>query len=203
MWLAAALGIVLLAGAVVILVAIFRSERLAAAMGRFADRVVNRVLSWIRRDRVDLISATLEFRGNVIGIANHRFWRITLATLVNHISMLALFVGALRAVGEDQIPTAWIVLSFSLARLLAAIPISPGGLGLVDVGFLGLLSLGAADVDPELIAAGVLLFRALTFLPPIPIGLGCWLYWRADKRWRKDWRTERRGSFALAADETA
>lgn len=78
------------------------------------------------------------------------------------------------------------------------IPISPGGLGLVDFGYISLLTAGGSGVDANLIAAGVLLFRALSFLPPIPIGLGSFLFWRANGSWRRDYRVAQRGEFDAA-----
>ena len=34
-------------------------------------------------------------------------------------------------------------------------------------------------------AAAVLIYRALTFLLPIPIGAGCYVFWRVNKSWRR------------------
>jgi len=91
------------------------------------------------------------------------------------------------------------VLSFALGRFLVMIPISPGGLGLVDLGWIGLLTLGwqttapSVPVNTDLIAAGVLLFRALTLFPPIFLGMASWLFWRSNRSWRSDWRSVRRG----------
>jgi hypothetical protein len=34
--------------------------------------------------------------------------------------------------------------------------------------------------------AAVLVFRALTYLVPIPLGLGTWIFWRTNKSWRRD-----------------
>ena len=54
-------------------------------------------------------------------------------------------------------------------RLLTAIPITPGGLGIVELGLTGTL-VGFGGARDEVVAA-VLLYRALTFLPPLPLGL--------------------------------
>jgi uncharacterized membrane protein YbhN (UPF0104 family) len=39
----------------------------------------------------------------------------------------------------------------------------------------------------------VLLYRALSFLPPIVVGVGSWVFWRINKSWRRDWQTVGRG----------
>jgi uncharacterized membrane protein YbhN (UPF0104 family) len=110
--------------------------------------------------------------------------------------MAALFVVSLRAVGvsTDNVSTPWVVLAFALGRLLVMIPVSPGGLGLVDLGFIGLLTLGWGDgANADLLSAGVLLYRGLSYLPPIIVGLGSWVFWRANRSWRQDWQVVRRG----------
>lgn len=200
MWLAGAAGIVIVVAALVILFLVFRSEGVARSFGRFLDRVVNWGLARIHREPVDMVESVLQFRTNVVGIARHRWAPLTIATIVNHAAMAGLFVASIRAAGisDDEISTPWVIAAFGFGRLLVMIPISPGGLGLVDFGYISLLTAGGADVDANLIAAGVLLFRALSFLPPIPIGLVSFLFWRANKSWRRDYRVERRGEFAEA-----
>jgi uncharacterized membrane protein YbhN (UPF0104 family) len=36
------------------------------------------------------------------------------------------------------------------------------------------------------VAAAVLVFRALTYVLPIPAGLGCYVYWRRNRSWRRE-----------------
>ncbi len=196
MWVASIAGVVVVAGAVWLLVVVLRSEQAARWLGELLDGIVNTVLGWIKRGPVDVVSFALQFRLNVASVAAARWVWITVVTVLNHAAMAALFLASIRAVGvpADDVSTAWVVLAFALGRLLVVIPISPGGLGLVDLGYIGLLTLGwGADADQELLSAGVLLFRALSFLPPIPVGLGSWVIWRHNRSWRRDWATVRRG----------
>jgi uncharacterized membrane protein YbhN (UPF0104 family) len=199
MWLAAIVGIAMVVGIVFLLFLLFRSESFAARLGARLGRLVNWGLTRISRDSIDMVTATLQFRHNVIGIVHRRWKQLTAATLLNNLAQVALFVGCLRVVGitEDEIGTAWIILSYSLGRLLVAIPISPGGVGLVDLGYIGLLVAGwsTGSADQTSITSAVLLFRMLSWLPPVPIGLGSWIFWRVNKSWQRDWRTERRGEF--------
>ena len=59
---------------------------------------------------------------------------------------------------------------FAFARLLTAIPFTPGGLGIIEVALItGLAASGGARAE---VAAAVLIFRALTYVLPIPVGLG-------------------------------
>jgi len=196
MWLVSLGGIAVVVGAIWLISLVLRSQSAAVALGNRLDKIVNWGLAKIKRNRVDVTTATLKFRDNVRHVALHRWRWVTAATVANHASMAALFVVSLRAVGVSSIDVSlpWLLLAFSLGRLLVIIPVSPGGLGLVDLGFIGLVSLGwGAGADADLISAGVLLYRALSFLPPILIGLGSWVFWRVNRSWRRDWQVERRG----------
>ena len=196
MWVVSLVGVVIVVAAVWLLIVVLRSEGAAQWVGRLLDSITNTVLGWFNRGPVDMVAATLQFRRNVTSVAADRWGRITLATVMNHASMTVLFLASLRAVGvsESDVSTAWVVLSVSLGRLLVAIPVSPGGLGLVDLGFIGLLTLGwGAGADQALLSAGVLLYRALSFLPPILAGVASWIFWRVNRSWRHDWRVVRRG----------
>lgn len=196
MWLVSIGGVVVVAGVVWLVALVLRSETAAIGLGTWLDGITDWGLRKIHREPIDMVSATLQFRDNVRHVAEHRWKWVTLATVANHASMATLFYVSVRAVGitSNEVSAPWILLAFSLGRLLVMIPVSPGGLGLVDLGFIGLISLGwGAGADADLIAAGVLLYRALSYLPPIAVGLGSWVFWRVNHSWRQDWKVERRG----------
>ncbi|HHC08153.1 MAG TPA: hypothetical protein ENK55_05505, partial [Actinobacteria bacterium] len=202
MWVAAAVGVGLVVAAVVLLVFVFRSEDLARRAGRTVARPVNAVLTRLGRPPIDGEGFVVGFRRSAIGIVRARWRRILPATAANNLAMVALFVGSVRAVGigDDDISLPWVVLAFALGRFLVAIPVSPGGLGLVDLGYLGLLALGwertngGVPVDTDLVAAGILLFRAASFFPPIPVGVASWVFWRTNRSWRRRGTPGLRGS---------
>ncbi len=62
-----------------------------------------------------------------------------------------------------------VALAFCAERLATLAGITPGGLGVVEVGLAGALML-APGADPAGVAAGALLYRALTFGLEIPVG---------------------------------
>ena len=66
--------------------------------------------------------------------------------------------------------------AWALIRIITTIPVTPGGLGVVELGLTGaLVSFGGNRVD---VVASVLLYRALTYVPPIAFGGVCLLIWR-------------------------
>src|SRR6185437_5446071 len=72
---------------------------------------------------------------------------------------------------------------FAFARLLTALPFTPGGLGVIELALItGLSAAGGARAD---VAAAVLVFRALTYVLPIPLGALAYVFWRRNKSWRR------------------
>ncbi len=204
MWIVSVLGVLIVFVMVLALVRILGREDGARKLARWTDRAGAKVFARIKRDKPDIESGVMQFRVDLNSIVKTRAARLSAATVFNHVAMASLFTLSVYAVGitRAQIPIPWVVLAFALGRFLVMIPVSPGGLGLVDLGWIGLLTLGWRATNPEipvdhdLIAAGVLLFRGLSLLPPIPIGMISWLFWRANKSWRKDWQMFQRGSWA-------
>jgi uncharacterized protein (TIRG00374 family) len=69
-----------------------------------------------------------------------------------------------------------VLLSFAVARLAGAIPVTPGGLGTVDAAFIGMLTAFGASSSDAL--AADLVWRATTYVPPIVIGIVTYLLWK-------------------------
>ena len=205
MWIVSIVGVLVVTVMVVVLGRILGREDGARRIARWIDRVGSTVFDRIRRDKPDIVSAVMQFRKDLSSIVRTRAMRLSAATVLNHVAMATLFTVSVYAVGvtREQIPIPWVVLAFALGRFLVMIPVSPGGLGLVDLGWIGLLTLGWQTTNPDLavdhdiIAAGVLLFRGLSLLPPIPIGMASWLFWRANKSWRQEWQVAQRGKTAV------
>jgi uncharacterized protein (TIRG00374 family) len=73
----------------------------------------------------------------------------------------------LAAVGARPNPSL-VVLAYSGSMLLALIPFTPGGLGFVEAGLTGLLTLAGASAHQAVVAT--LAYRLLTFWLPLPLG---------------------------------
>jgi uncharacterized membrane protein YbhN (UPF0104 family) len=87
-------------------------------------------------------------------------------------------------VSDDEVSWIKVLAAFAFIRLLSAVPVTPGGLGVVELGLTAALGSGLPDATKNQVAAAVLLFRALTWFAPIPLGIGCWMFWRSNKSWR-------------------
>ncbi|MGI8520458.1 MAG: lysylphosphatidylglycerol synthase domain-containing protein [Actinomycetota bacterium] len=93
-----------------------------------------------------------------------------MTTLISHITLYLVLLLALRHVGVSNDAVSWqqALASFAFVRLLSAVPITPGGLGVVELGLTA--TLVAAGGEEALVVAAILIYRLLTFVLPIPVG---------------------------------
>lgn len=185
---AALIGIAVLAGAIALFAILLRGPELAARVGAAAGSAVSAVRGVLRRGPVaGWDERARRFRADIIGLLAHRWIRITVTTLVSHLSLFLVLLVALRHVGvsDDEVSWAKVLASFSFVRLLSAVPLTPGGLGVVELGLTAALGSGLPDGTKNQIAAAVLVYRGLTWFAPIPLGIGCWVFWRTNTSWRR------------------
>ena len=89
-------------------------------------------------------------------------------------------LACLRGTGLSQAQVPWqtSLAAFAFVRLLTALPITPGGLGITELGLVGTLAAGLGPGPGARVTAAVLLYRAVTYLPPIPLGAAAYLMWQ-------------------------
>ncbi len=180
-------GLAGLAVAVVLLGALLRSREGAERIGTTAGRIASALRHPFGRAPVTgWERATTKFRERTALLLRARWHWITLATVVSHLSLFLVLLLALRFVGVsgDQVGAVEALAVFAFARLLTAIPFTPGGLGVIELALI--TGLSAAGGPRALVAAAVLVFRALTYVLPIPIGLGSYVFWRRNRSWRRE-----------------
>jgi uncharacterized protein (TIRG00374 family) len=68
------------------------------------------------------------------------------------------------------------LLAYSAAQLLGQLPLTPGGVGVVEAGLTGTLALAGVAAGPAALA--VLAYRLAVYWLPLPIGLIAWLWHR-------------------------
>jgi len=175
-------GIAGLVGAIVVFALLLRSEELARRFGLWAGQVASRLLRLVRRPPVQGWElATVRFRARTLALLEGGWAPITVATMVSHLSLYAVLLVSLRHVGVSDAEVSWVqVLAFfAFARLLTAVPFTPGGLGLVEATLI--TGLTASGGDREQVTAAVLVYRALTWFLPILVGVVCYLWWRRSR----------------------
>jgi putative heme transporter len=202
---AAAVGVAVLAVAVVLLVLVFRSKAMARRVGEFVGRVISAFMKPFRKGPiVGLGDRAVKFRKETIVLVSRRWLRLTWTTVLSHLALFFVLLLSLRNMGvsEQEVPAVEIFAVFAFSRLLSSVPITPGGVGVIDLGYIGGLSAFYPD-EKAAIVAGVLIFRVLTYGIQIPIGAFTYFIWRGKKGWMRD--TPPPGSIAgeLEAPEPA
>ena len=179
-------GVAGLVASVVLLGLLLRSREAAARIGTWAGRVASAVLRPFHRPPVEgWDRATAKFRDRTALLLHARWLWITFTTVVSHLSLFLVLLLALRFCGVSAEQVGWIeaLAVFAFARLLTAIPFTPGGLGVIELALI--TGLSAAGGPRAAVAAAVLVFRALTFVLPIPLGAATYVFWRRNSSWRR------------------
>jgi glycosyltransferase involved in cell wall biosynthesis/uncharacterized membrane protein YbhN (UPF0104 family) len=126
----------------------------------------------------DVTGGLLEIRRECGHLVANGWLRMTLG-ISGYVALQGLLLGlCLHLTGAGTTATATLA-GFAVERMLTIVPITPGGVGIADLGLVGvLLTLGG---DPAGVTAAAVLFRAFIFLVEIPVGggaLGLWLLGR-------------------------
>jgi uncharacterized membrane protein YbhN (UPF0104 family) len=135
--LAATLGILLLSVAVGLFALVFRSEAFAIKVGSGIGHIVSWFRRLVRKPPVTTWGdGAARFRRDTIVLVEHRWLRLSLTTVLSQVALFLVLLLSLRDLGvsEQEVSTAEAFAVYAFARLLSAIPITPGGVGVIDLG---------------------------------------------------------------------
>lgn len=124
------------------------------------------------------------FRRETIDAVRSSWPALTLATVANQLTSFVVLDLSLRAVGIGlvQITVAESFAAWSVGRLLASLPLTPGGLGFIELGMTGML-VGFGGRQAQVVA-GVLVYRVLTLASTslaALVSLASWNRFRPDE----------------------
>jgi uncharacterized membrane protein YbhN (UPF0104 family) len=115
--------------------------------------------------------ALVKLRAERLVLLRRRWPRLTAATLANQLAAYLVFELCLRAVGISfaELPPSEAFLAWAIGRVISSLPLTPGGIGVVELGMIGtLVGFGAPHGH---VVAAVLLYRGVIVLPTLVIGL--------------------------------
>lgn len=162
------------------------SRSFALALGRAVEQVVLRTSSLLGRPRrLDVVGPLLLVRQDSAALVTSGWLQMSLG-ITGYLALQgALLTLCLHLTGAGSAWTA-VLAGFAVERVLTVLPITPGGVGVADLGLVGvLLALGG---DPTGIATGAVLYRAFVFALEIPVGGGALGMWLLTHRARPDRR---------------
>lgn len=176
------IGLAAFGAAASIFAAALSADGPARWAGDHAARAVNWSLGRLRRQPVGWAGESLvRFRRSAVGLLRRRWLALTAATVAGQLTVFVLLVVCLRALGAtgSEITFVEAFAAWTLVRLLGSLPLTPGGVGIVELGLTGAL-IGFGGDNAEVVAA-VLLYRALTILPTVALGVLAAFLWRRQR----------------------
>lgn len=191
-------GGVALLSVVVVAVVVLRAARSTERVGHWLDGVVARIRRRLGRPGKPGVARWLvQMRSQIIEVVRRSGLPLSLAAVVSHVSLYLVLLVALRAAGISASEASWakVLVGFALVRLLSAVPITPGGVGVVELGYVGFLATGSAEGLDSQITAAVLVFRAITYVLPVVVGGGSWIVFQRAQNWRRP--VDTRGTLGL------
>jgi uncharacterized membrane protein YbhN (UPF0104 family) len=112
-------------------------------------------------------------------------------TALGSLTLWLVLLASLRGVGLSQSQVSWqtCLAAFAFVRLLTVLPVTPGGVGVTELGLVGIMTAGTDHRFAGQVTAAVLLYRAVTYLMPIPGGALAWVWWRCAPALRRRHRS--------------
>jgi len=142
-------------------------------------KMVESMVSWsgkrFNREWSFTEAGLVENRDLVVAALSKRWQRALAVATLNWLLDYATLVVALFAIGANPRPSL-ILLAFAGAAVLGMIPITPGGLGFVEAGLVGMLTISGIPASDALLAT--LAYRMFQFWLPIPAGLVAYIVFR-------------------------
>lgn len=137
----------------------------------WCGRTIQRIRNRLRRDAPPLTGLPrrlLRERDRILATFGPRWKRALGSTVGRWAFDYATLLAALAAVNASPSP-GLVLLAFCAAQVLTQIPLTPGGLGFVEAGLTGMLTL--AGVAPGDAVLATFAYRLFSYWMPLPLGL--------------------------------
>ena len=137
---------------------------------RWAGHVVQAARNRLRRNAApmtDLPDRLVRERNRIRVVLGRRWKEATLLSSGRLLLDYGCLLASIRATGAKPNPSL-VLLAYAVAKLLALIPITPGGLGIVEAGLSGLLIVAGVSSGDAVVAT--LAYRIISYWLPIFVG---------------------------------
>lgn len=157
-----------------IFIGILASQQVADRVGHSIDTAFGRFLKQPGRAR----AAMTDTRGQIIDRVRDAWHWLTLGMTGFFAAQFGIFLIALHVTGVSMAFAATFA-AYAIGRLLTAVGITPGGMGITETGTAA--ALVAFGANPAQAAAAVILMSIFTNVAEIPLGVMAWIIWTLDK----------------------
>ena len=149
------------------------SDRISHALGHWISKLF-RPFSRRIRAGADISHIIQDQRARMSTVVGKHSIKMTLGLVGMFGFFFILYWVASRTVGLD-LPVYMLFAAYAFRQFLTVIAITPGGLGITEVGTAGILV--AFGGDPGAASAAALLYAVFTNLLSVPLGLTAWSIW--------------------------
>jgi uncharacterized protein (TIRG00374 family) len=167
------IGVIILVFALLLLVAIVRSESLAGRLGRLLESLAGRLWGLFRRTPPSGIAeGVMQVRERSQDMLSRRGALGFGAAVLARLAWFVVLQVSLWSVGvsSDVLAPSAVLTTMAAVALLALIPITPGAIGVSEIAYVGLFAAVAGDAMTAPITAAIVIFRFAQWFVPIPLG---------------------------------
>jgi uncharacterized membrane protein YbhN (UPF0104 family) len=154
---------------------VLRADWPLATAGRAAQWLRNRVTRGRRPPVTGLDTRLLDQRDTIRGVLDRKWWQAALLTAGRLGFDYGCLLAALCATGASPQPSL-VLLAYAAAGIVALLPLTPGGLGIVEASLSGLLVLAGVRVGYAVLA--ILAYRIASYWLPLLAGPPAYLLFR-------------------------
>lgn len=179
----AAIGLTVVIVSVIVIAIVLRSSDGAQRIGAVVQRLIAPVMRRLRRTPPDITAALTSFHEHASQLVARKWRSLTVANVGAQMAPILVLWVALTALGVwpgGPLTLVELFAAFSIALLLTAFPITPGGLGTVDAALVALLT--AFGVPSSDAVAADLIWRLFWFLPQLLLGAGALGVYAIERR---------------------
>jgi uncharacterized membrane protein YbhN (UPF0104 family) len=160
-------------------------EQIALRIGKIGQRWYNGLVGgrWKFPEAEGLGIKLVDFRAQVMGTVKARWFPATVVTLTAQAIFFTALVLSMRFMGvtAEQASVGIIFDAYAVGLLLSMIPIFPGGLGVVELAYVGVIVGSSGNTElATAVTAGAFVHRIFMWLVPIIIGLVPLIGWRRN-----------------------
>lgn len=180
-----AVAAVVLGSAVTAIAVVASSDRRVRWFGRVLEGPWRFTLRLLKRQDGEPLAAQLSSLRLRAADLLRTQWRIaTWAAVLTSGTRFGLLVMCVRFAGvpEAELPWPAMFVAYAVLQGLTAVPITAGNVGVSETTLIALMTAVSGSSWVNEVTAGVVIFRLLTWIILIPIGLGALAVWRHGRR---------------------
>jgi uncharacterized membrane protein YbhN (UPF0104 family) len=167
-------------GLLAVFVAALASEEVTRSLGRTYNRVLRPLNQRFKSfHEVGVDEFIRDQRVRIVSVVRHGWLQMTSGIMAFFVAFYVLFWQCMHVVGL-QMAFSHLFAAYAVGRLLTAVGITPGGVGVTEGGAVAVLV--AVGANPTQALAGTVLFSLFTHVMEVPLGALAFLSWALSKK---------------------